>query len=93
MSRYYPGSGVRITLTCYDITGALTNPTSLVLQHQNPAGDKTEVVLVNDSVGVYHGDYTFVAADAENRGHNEFEATASGAVIDAGKLFFKVHEL
>ena len=90
MSRYYPGSGVRLTLQFRNLAGALTNPSTVSVQHENPAGNKATLTPVNDGAGEYHVDYTFVTADAEGTGRNEFEVVATGAVVDADKVQVQV---
>jgi hypothetical protein len=73
-----------------NLAGVLTNPSTVTVQHENPAGAKDSLTPVNDSDGVYHADYTFVAADAEGTGRNEFEVVATGAVVDADKFRVQV---
>jgi hypothetical protein len=95
MSRYYAGSGVLLTFTCRDTAGTLTTPTTFAVHHQNPAGTKEELSPALQSTGVYTVTYVFVDADAASGpgGLNEFEAVATGAVVDADKIQFRVHTL
>lgn len=93
MTRYYPGSTIRVTFALANLDGEPADPATLVVQHENPAGVKTTLDPFNPSVGVYYVDYTFVAADAEGSGFNEFEVVGTGAVSVADKKRVKVFAL
>lgn len=56
------GSLVRSTATFANISGTITDPTTVTLKYRTAAGSTTTVVypsapIVKDSTGVYHADF------------------------------------
>jgi hypothetical protein len=70
------------------LDGALTDPSSISVEHINPAGTPDTLVPVQLSVGVWYVDYVFLATDVET---NVFRVVATGAVVDADKLSVRVY--
>jgi hypothetical protein len=84
---YYPGSGIELTFYTHDKAGVLANADTIVVQHQDPSGAKTTLGSpTNTATGTYVVEYTFVEADANKTGINEFEIKTTGAVIAANKI-------
>jgi hypothetical protein len=75
--RYPVGQGVRLSASITDATGALVNPSTIVLTLQKPDG--TQVTYnspTNDSTGKYHQDLS--SGDTTQIGHYQYAWTTTG---------------
>lgn len=56
--RYEIGDGVRLSVVFTDaVSGALADPTTVILTLQQPDGTDAVVVVQKDATGKYHADY------------------------------------
>lgn len=85
MTTAYVGQMVRMTFTVRDVTGALGNTTTVGKVESRATNTSTTLSLVNDSTGVYHGDFTPTEV-----GVHDVRFTGTGAIVTAFQDSFTV---
>lgn len=84
-ANYDIGDSVRISVAFTDLTGAPTDPTTIVLTVQAPDGTQTAPAVVHDSTGSYHADYA-----PSQSGLHVYRWVGTGALVVAEEGDFSI---
>jgi hypothetical protein len=78
MTVAFVGQMIRLTFSVRDVAGVLANTTAVAKVESRATSTVTVLSLVNDSTGVYHGDFTPTEVGA-----HDVRFAGTGAVITA----------
>lgn len=79
------GDGLTLSVSIADTTGALVDPTTVVLTVLPPDGVSATPAVVKDGVGLYHGTYA-----PTQSGNHWYRWSGTGTVVVAEEGIFNV---
>lgn len=88
-NQYDVGDRVRVSAVFRDLTGAVADPTTIVVMYRDPSGNVTtktyvsDPEVVRDSLGGFHLDI-----DVDEAGTWTYRVEGAGAVVAAGETTF-----
>jgi hypothetical protein len=89
-STYDVGDLVRATATFTSLTGALTDPTTVVCTVKHPDASVTTSSNTKSSTGVYYSDITI---DADGWWYYRFAGTGTLVAAEEGSFFVRVRKV